>query len=279
MVDVFEEVEEQLRSARYQTLIKRGWPYALGAVVAAVLVTLGVWGWNQYQLDRSAKTSEAFQQAFDAMAANNGPAADAGFAKVAASGPRAYRAIALMQQAALRTSQNKPAEAIALFDQAAKVAPDQLLGDAAVLKSAYLTFDTASLAELEAKLTPIAATGRPYSALAREALAMKRLVSGQAAQARQAFALLAISPDAGEGLQARAQVALAEIDAGQAPNLAGFARAAAALTPAQIQAAKLAEAKAQTERAAAEQAANLQQQGPPGAPAAGAAPSQAGAPQ
>ena len=274
MVDVFEEVEEQLRSARYLTIAKKGWPYALGAAVAALVVTFGVWGWQAYRLNESAKASEAYQKAFDALGVNNPAGADTGFAAVAKSGPRGYQAAALMQQAGLRATQNKTAEAVALLDQAAKVAPDALMADAAGLKAAYLVFDNATLPELEARLTPLAAPGRPYSALAREALAMKRLVSGHTAEARQAFALLAISPDAGEGLQARAQIAMGEIDAGQAAGLPAVVKAAAALPPATVQAAKIAALKAQAERQAAQQAAQLQ--APPGA---GPPPAQAGAAQ
>lgn len=275
MVDVFEEVEEQLRSARYITLVKKGWPYALGAVVAAVAVTLGVWGWQQYKANESAKASEAYQKAFDALGVNNTAGAQAGFAAVAKSGPKGYQTLALMQQAGLLTSQNKITEAVALLDQAAKVAPDSLLADGAAIKAAYLVFDNASLTELEARLTPLTAPGRPFSAMAREAIAMKKLATGKTAEARQALSLLTISPDAGEGLQARAQIAIGEIDSGQAGNLNNIVKAAAALPPATVQAAKLAAIKAQAEKAAAQQTAQLQ--APPGA--AGPPPAQAGAPQ
>ena len=274
MVDVFEEVEEQLRSARYLTIAKKGWPFALGAVVAALAVTLGVWGWNTYKLNESAKASEAYQKAFDALAVNNVAGADAGFAALAKSGPKGYQAVALMQRAGLAATQNKDAEAVSLLDQAAKVAPDPMLADGAGIKAAYLVFDTATLPELEARLTPLAAPGRPFSALAREARAMKRLVAGHTAEARQTFALLAISPDASEGLQARAQIAMGEIDAGQAVNLPAIVKAAAALPPATVAAAKAAAIKAQAERQAAQQAAQLQ--APPGA---GGPPPQAGAAQ
>jgi hypothetical protein len=278
VVDVFEEVEEQLRSARYLSMVKKGWPYAAGAVAAALLVTFGVWGWTSYRAAESAKASEAYQTAFDAMAQNKGPAADAAFAQVAKTGPAGYKAAALMQQAGLRTSQGKTAEALALFDQAAKATSEPLLADAAGLKAAYLVFDTATLPELEARLTPLAVAGRPYSALAREALAMKRLVTGHVAEARQAFALLAISPDAGEGLQACAQIAMGEIDAGQAPNLPGVVKAAAALTPAQVQAARIVAMQAAAAKAAADRVAQQAQQlqAPPGA---GPPPAQAGAAQ
>lgn len=231
MVDVFEEVEEQLRSARYQTIFKKGWPFVAGAAVAALLVTLAVWGVREQQRSAQAKASESYQQGLDALAKGDKATAEAAFAGIAKSGPPAYKAMALMQQAGLRSADKKTAEAVALLDQAAGVAKDPTVADAARLKAVYNLFDTAPLAEIEKRLEPLTKTGRPYIALAREALAMKRMVSGQTAAARQALSTLAISPDANEGLQTRVNIAMGVIDAGQAATLPAAAKAAAALPP------------------------------------------------
>ena len=231
MVDVFEEVEEQLRSARYQTIIRKGWPFVAGALVAGVLVTLAVWGFNQQKLNAAAKASATYQLGLDALGKNDKAGAEARFAEVAKSGPPIYKALAMMQQAGLRTNDRKTAEAVVLLDQAAGLAKDPIVADAARLKAAYAAFDTATLADIEKRLQPLTEAGRPYAALAREALAMKRFASGQSGPAKSALQLLAISPDAGEGLQARANIAMGLIDAGQGKNLPAAAAAAAALPP------------------------------------------------
>lgn len=275
MVDVFEEVEEELRSARLRTILTKGWPYALAAVVLALLVTAGIWGWREYQTRQSAKASESYAQAMDALGKGDTAGAEKAFAEVASLGPGAYKALAMMQQAGLRLRENKTAEAVAVFDKAAEAAPEPLIADMARLKAAYLLLDTASLADIEARLTPLAESGRPYVTLAREALAMKRLASGQAAQAKQALSVLAISPDASQGLQARAQVAQSVADAGEGRLLADIAKAAAALPRAQVEA-----ARAQAEAQAQAQAQLQALQGGAQAPAQSAAPaSQAGAAQ
>jgi hypothetical protein len=276
VADVFEEVEEQLRSARYETIVKKGWPWLAGALVVGVLATLAVWAWNNHQAAESAKASEGYQAGLDALAKRDSKTAEARFAEIAASGPPAYKAMALMQQADLRVNENKLAEAVVLLDKAADTVKDPTLSDAARLKAIYASFDTASLAEIEKRVEPLAKTGRPYIALAREALAMKRLAAGKTAEARQAFSLLAISPDAAQGLQGRANVAMGVIDAGQAATIAPVAKAAAGLTPAQVEAfRKEQQAKADAEQAAA-QAAQIAQiragaAGQPQAAPAGAA--------
>lgn len=234
MADVFEEVEEQIRSARYETIVKKGWPYLAGALVVGVLATLAVWAWNNHQLAQSAAASEGYQAGLDALAKRDAKAAETAFAAVAKDGPPTYRALALMQQADLRMVENKRTEAVGLLDQAAGIAKDPTVVDAARLKAVYAVFDTASLADVEKRIEPLNQTGRPYIALAREALAMKRLASGKTAEARQSFSLLAISPDAEQGLQGRANVAMGVIDAGQAANIAPVAKAASALTPAEL---------------------------------------------
>ena len=102
MADVFEEVEGELRSARYQSMVQRGWPYAVALVVAAILVTVGVWGFNQHQLSEQGKASMTYAQGLDAMAANDLEGADSKFAIVSSSAPAGFRALALMQQAGIR---------------------------------------------------------------------------------------------------------------------------------------------------------------------------------
>ena len=46
MTDLFEEVEEQLRSDRYRRFARKVMPWLLGAAAAALLATLGYWGFS-----------------------------------------------------------------------------------------------------------------------------------------------------------------------------------------------------------------------------------------
>jgi hypothetical protein len=232
VVDVFEEVEEQLRSDRYRTMFRKGWPYALGAAVAALLIFAGVWGYRYYQDTQSAKASEAYAAASAAGAANDFAGAEKQFLALSESAPRAYRALAMMQVAGLRVSAGKTAEAVALLDQAADLSKEPLVVDAARLKAAYALFDTASLEDLRKRLDPLTESGRPYAGMAREAVAMKQLAAGQAAEARTGFAALALFPEATDDLRARAQAAVALIDSGTYATANKAAALAATLPPA-----------------------------------------------
>src|SRR5665213_1187336 len=46
--DLFEEVEEQLRSERYRTLIVKVFPWVLGAGAVILAAGFVVWGWQKY---------------------------------------------------------------------------------------------------------------------------------------------------------------------------------------------------------------------------------------
>ena len=86
-----------------------------------------------------------------------------------------------------------------------------------------------TLAQIEARLEPLAKDGRPLSAFALEALAMARLQNGQVAPAREALVLLKNGLDTPEIIIQRADLAIATIDAGGAPGLAAIVRAQAAI--------------------------------------------------
>ena len=233
MVDFFNEVDEDLRAQETRDLVRKWLPWAIGIVVALLVVFGGWWGWEAWRDSAAAKASVAYERGLKAMAAENGPAADAAFTEVAASGPSAYKALALMQRGGIALRDNKTAEAVKFFDEAAKAARSEpIIADAAALKAAYTLLDSAPYAEVEKRLLPLIEEGRPYRPLAQEALAMAKLMAGKTAEARTDLVALSVSLGTPPSLQQRAQATIQEIDSGVAGKLPAIARAAAALPPA-----------------------------------------------
>ncbi|WP_184719190.1 tetratricopeptide repeat protein [Caulobacter sp.] len=232
MVDVFDEVEEQLRGERYRSLASKSLPWVAAAVAAAVIGVGGYWGWDSYQTSQANKASEGYQAALEAAQKNGPSKAFDQFKVVADGGARGYKALALMQMGDIRIEENKTKEAIGYFDEAAKAAPDALMGDLARLKSAFALMDTASYKDIEARLTPLAGEKSPYRVYAKEALAFAKLQAGDQAGARGDFVVLANSLDnTSEEVRQRAQAAMQMIDSGSAKELAAAVKAAAALPP------------------------------------------------
>ena len=219
MVDVFGEVDEQIRADRLHTMMKRGIPAFIAALILSVLVVVSIEGFHMYQTGQSAKASLAYQDAMDAAAKGDDAKAFQQFDALAkGSGP--YKALALMQQGGVRMDQDKNAEAAALFDQAAAAAgKNTLVADIATLKSAYAQLDTAPLDQMVAKLTPLIATGRPYRIQAREALAMARLAAGKASDAKSDLVSISLLQDTPDSARQRAQAIIALIDSGTASGL------------------------------------------------------------
>jgi hypothetical protein len=231
VTDLFEEVEEQLRSDRYKQLARKALPWVLGGAAVALVAVLAYWGWDTWRTRQTDRASEQYAEAMETFMAGDRAAAKRLWTDVSKSGSPAYKSMALMHLAADAERARDTAGAVKLYDQAADTAPDALIGDAARLKSAFALLDTAPLKDLEARLKPLMEEGRPYRTQAREALAFTKLKAGDLAGARGDFLLLSQSLDAPQGAQARASAAVGLIDSGSAKAVPSVVQAARALPP------------------------------------------------
>lgn len=225
MSDIFDETEENLRADKWVAIVKKTLPWAAAVLGSALLLTLGVWGWDSWQNDVTGKASEVYQAAIDAQGSGDIAKAKTKYQETIKSGSKAYKALALNQLGGLAVTENNNAEAIKNFDEAAQNASDPILKDLATLKSAYLVLDTAPYADMEKRLTPLTKDGRPYSALAKEALAMAKLQAGDVAGARSDLQVLSLTLGTPEGVKQRAGEFVMAIDSGAIPS----AKAAMAL--------------------------------------------------
>jgi hypothetical protein len=231
LTDLFEEVEEQLRADRYRAAAMRALPWILGVAAVALAVVLGYWGWQSWRTSQINKASETYAAALDAMSSGDRAKAEKLWTEVSQSGSAAYKSLALMQLGGLQVIDNKPQAAVKLFDQAADAAPDEIIGDAARLKSAFALMDTAPEKDVEARLAPLTQDKHPYRVQAREALGFAKIMAGDLKGARGQFLLIAQSIDAPDGARERANAAVSLIDSGSASQIPAVAKAAAALPP------------------------------------------------
>jgi hypothetical protein len=215
-------------------LARKGAPWVLALAAAALVVALGVWGWRQYRQQTTDKASEQYSAALTAQAQGDAARALQLWGEVAKSPAKAYSSLALMQLGGAKIGTGKPEDvkaAVALFDQAAAAAPDDLLGDAARLKSAFAILDTAPFSEVEGRLSPLMKDGHPYRVQAREALAFARLMKGDVAGARSDFVVITGTLEAPEGARQRARAAMDLIDTGSAKSVPAAVKAALSLPP------------------------------------------------
>jgi hypothetical protein len=234
VVDVFEEVEGELRSERYKQVALKLAPWIVGGLLAGIIVVGGVYAYVTLGEKAVEKASAAYAQGMATLATGDGATAFKKFAEVPASA-KGYRSMALMQQGGIRLIDGKKKEAVALFDQAAAAAPGGKLGvllaDVARLKSAFAVMDDASYADTEARLKPLTEENRPYRAEAIEALSLAKINAGKMKEARQDLVLLSLSNDAPEPVRGRARNIVTMIDSGLLANMPAVVKAAAALPP------------------------------------------------
>ena len=208
--DIFDEVSGDLRAERAQRLLQR---YGVLLVVAAVLVVLGVGGWQAWRW-RQAQTREAVAASFlTAMREAGPPLADnppdrsqamQTFAAMGADGPSGYRTLARLREAGLQAGGGHLPAALALWDQvSADESADRQLRYLADLLWVQHQVDAGDPAAVEGRLAPLLAPSNPWRPLALESQAWLKLRTGEKAAAIQILHELAALPSALNGLSAR----------------------------------------------------------------------------
>ena len=231
MVDFVEEVEERLRAERYANFANRWLPLIIAAIIAIVIGWLGVWGWRTWQDRNIGRASVAYDSAMNELASGDSTGAFTALDPLAKNGPAGYRSLALIAQADVRLAADKSNEATALFDQAAKVAPNVIIRDLARLRAAQAIMDTAPYAQVQARLQPLIGERKPFDLLAREALAMAKIKAGKLQEARGDLNALSLTLGVSSAMRQRTQAAIQLIDSGQAADVGAIVRQAATMTP------------------------------------------------
>lgn len=235
MVDVFDEVEEELRKERYTQMLRSWGPWVLGAVVAVIAGVAGYQGWQSWQNEQSVAASERFAAAGALQEAGNLQEANETYALLASEGPRGYATLALLQQAGLARESGDNEEAARLYEEAAQRSPVALIRDLARYQAAVAGFDTLSSDDLALRLDPLVSAGSGFSLLSRELIGAAALREERWDEARRQYEFVQLSIDASEAMRARARDAMAVImreapeqapaeDAGETPaDAAGIA--------------------------------------------------------
>lgn len=259
MTDVFEQVEEEIRSERLKRLARNWLPIAGGILLVALIAALAWWGWQSYQTSRAHAGSVAYQRGLEALQSGDQAGAETAFVEAGDKGNGAYKALALQQRAGIAVAANRIPDAIRLLDEAAEASGDPIIHDTAAYKSALLMFDSgATLEDIEAKLEPLAKEGRPMLPFAQEALGMARLQFNKPAEAREVFVLLTLGQDVPDSVRQRAQAAISMIDSGTAAGLPAIV-AAQSVNPPAAPAAPAVQAISPEEAQAAQAQAQAQQ--------------------
>lgn len=215
VVDIFDEVEEDLRAERARRLAQKyGWLF----VLAVIAIIAGVAGWQYYQRQQAQQDAavaaryiaamEAIEQAPavnpQARAAQLAPLQD-----LSKTAPEGYRTLADLRAAGLMADAGNVQGAVNLYNQvAADQKADPLLRDLAVLLAAMRDLDHGDPVNLAARLGPLSLPGNAWAPLAKEQLAILDLRQGKQDDAKAKLKALSSDITAPAGVRARANALL-----------------------------------------------------------------------
>lgn len=217
VVDIFDEVEEDLREERMQQLLKKYGGVLIAICVMAVAATAGwkAWEYRQTQADLRAANlylSAASKAEAAGVAGTDFPVAIAAFDAATSGAPNGYRVMAQLRAAALRAESGDIRGASAQWDQvAADGSADPLLRDLASLNWCVYHADGSDTGMIEGRLKPLTAPGNPWRTLALEQLALLDVRRGNNDAAKAQFKKLAEDTTAPAGVRGRASALLTRV--------------------------------------------------------------------
>ncbi|HEY1931343.1 MAG TPA: tetratricopeptide repeat protein [Acetobacteraceae bacterium] len=216
MVDIFDEIDEELRADRAKEILKRYGGLIIAAALLVVAAVAGWQAWRWYQAKQDMLAAQNFIAAMtlaDSADAGSHKAAVADFNAIAGSAPAdGYRTLARLRAAALDAQSGAlPAALVLWTDVATDQDADPLLRDLATLLWAQHQIDTGDPSLLAARLKPLAAPDNAWRPLAEEQLALLDLRQGKTAAAKTRLTRLAQDAAAPVGVRGRAADLLARL--------------------------------------------------------------------
>ncbi|MGH6754478.1 MAG: tetratricopeptide repeat protein [Bradyrhizobium sp.] len=208
MTDIFQEVSEDMRRERAQKLWSKYGNYVLGAAVVVVLGVAGNVAWQHYQQQQADAAGARFQEAIALAQAGKTADAASALSGLAKDGNAGYQTLARFRLAA-ETATDKVDDGIKAYDVlAADPSIDPLLQGLAKIRAGYLMVDTASYADLSAKIEPLAAAGQPWRHSAREILGLSAWRAKDLANASKWYQAVITDKDVPAALRQRAETML-----------------------------------------------------------------------
>jgi len=179
------EVDEGVRRDQVLSLWQR---YGKLGIALLVLFLGGVAGglwWRDNQAKQAGVAGEQFNQALTKLEVGDTATARPLLDNLAKDGPKGYRPLAQMMQAADAVGTGDTARATKLLDAiAADTAQPEPLRDAATIKSVRLNYDTLPPATVITRLKDYAVPGNPWFGIAGEMTALAHVKAGKPEMAK-----------------------------------------------------------------------------------------------
>lgn len=197
------EVDEAVRQDQAKDFAQR-YGLIIGGVVALALVAFGGWlWWDSSNESRAQQQSEQLVQALDELEAGNPGVADTELAELS-EGSDGAAAAAAMLRAGIAVEQDRPQDAVELFDRVANNAdlPAEIR-DIATIRSVTVQYDTMNKQAVIDRIGPLAQPQNPYYGSAAEIVAHAYIAQGKRDQAGPLLVAVAKDENVPESIRAR----------------------------------------------------------------------------
>ncbi|HFC04622.1 MAG TPA: tetratricopeptide repeat protein [Rhizobiales bacterium] len=213
---LFREVDEEVRRDEIENIWKKYGSWILALCLGIVLAVGGLKGWQYWQKQQAEAGGAAYFEAV--KLANDGKTAEAekAFAKLAEN-HAGYGIFGRFKEAALLLKDKKTKDAVAVYDAiAADNSVPAFLQELSLMKAAYALADTATVAEIEARVSRFDNATSPWRSSARELIALAAFRGHDYALADRKLNEILADLQATAGAKQRARIFLSVL----APKLA-----------------------------------------------------------
>ncbi len=201
---LFREVDEEVRQEQFKKLWARFGNLVIAVCFVVIAGVAGFKGWQYWQVKQSQEAGASFFAA--AKLAADGKTEEAR-KQFEAIGHQGYAALARLRSANLLASQGKTEDALSIYDAVAfDQSADAALRDLARMRAALALADTATPADLEARVKSFDAAGNPWRHTAREIMAAAHWRSGNMTAADAHVQAILADPETPAGVRQRAMV-------------------------------------------------------------------------
>ncbi len=203
------EVDEELRSEQMRNFWSRYGKLVIAVAVSIVLLTAGYRGYKFYMKSQAESAGDAFMSAVQLSAQGKSDEAIKALEQLAATGSKAYSALAKMRMASELAGKGDAKSAISAYDEISSDAGfDETYRDLARLRAAMLLIDSGTLEEVTKRVGQLAKPGIPFRHSAREAIGLSAWKEGKLKEAAKFFNLISEDQAAPNAMRGRANMML-----------------------------------------------------------------------
>lgn len=216
MVDIFQEVEEDIKRERNEALWRKYGKYVVGVAAVIVLGVAGREGWKSYEENSRIENGTRMANAIELVQAGEEKqdAALGALDAIIADGNAGLVALGHFQKAEVYLRAGAKDSAVAELEAiAANNDVEKIYRDLAVVQIAMNNADASNANDLISRLNPIAVPENPWYYSAREMIAMLHIAAGEIEAAKPLLTEIADDSEAPSGMRARASEILKAVDA------------------------------------------------------------------